>query len=99
MYMFRSRAVRDTVARGYQSISPARRALSSKPAARRCCCGSTGQTDRRTDGHAGTVNKAATLVRKAGVISSNVSDGFVQRYSSGGPIYKISYDNLTIILR
>jgi len=33
----------------YRSISPARRALSSKLAARRCCCRSTGQTDRRTD--------------------------------------------------
>ena len=31
------------------SISPARTALSSKPAARRCCCRSTGQTDGRTD--------------------------------------------------
>jgi len=29
---------------------PAHRALSSKPAARRCCCRSMGQTDGRTDG-------------------------------------------------
>jgi len=32
----------------YRSISPARGALSSKPAARRCCCRSMGQTDGRT---------------------------------------------------
>ena len=32
-----------------QSISPAHRAFSSKLAARRCCCRSRGQTDRRTD--------------------------------------------------
>ena len=31
-----------------RSISPARAALSSKPAARRCCCRSTGETDRQT---------------------------------------------------
>jgi len=33
-----------------RSISPARTALSSKPAARRGCCRLTGQTDRQTDG-------------------------------------------------
>jgi len=33
-----------------RSISPARRAHSSKPAAR-CCSGQMGQTDGRTDGH------------------------------------------------
>jgi len=40
-------------ARSHRSIglSLALRALSSKPAARRCCCRSTGQTDGRTDGH------------------------------------------------
>ena len=32
----------------YQSTSPSRRALSSKPVAR-CCCRSMGQTDGRTD--------------------------------------------------
>jgi len=35
----------------YRLISPAREALSSKPAARRSCCRTTGQTDGRTDGH------------------------------------------------
>jgi len=35
--------------RSYRSISPAHRAL-SKPAARRCCCQSMGQTDGQTDG-------------------------------------------------
>jgi len=33
----------------YRVISPVRGALSSKPAARRCCRQSMGQTDRRTD--------------------------------------------------
>jgi len=37
-------------ARSCRSMSPARRALSSKPAARRRCCRSMGQTDRPTDG-------------------------------------------------
>jgi len=32
----------------YRPVSPARRALSSKPAGRRCCCRSTGQTGGRT---------------------------------------------------
>jgi len=36
-------------ARSYRSISTARMALSSKPAGRRCCCRSMGQTDGRTD--------------------------------------------------
>jgi len=36
-------------ARSCRSISLAPRALSSKPAGRRCCWQSTGQTDRRTD--------------------------------------------------
>ena len=36
-------------ARSYRSISRARRALSSKPAGRRCCCRSTGQTGERMD--------------------------------------------------
>ena len=36
-------------ARSYRSISSAHRTLSSKPAGRRCCCWSTGQTDGRTD--------------------------------------------------
>ena len=36
-------------ARRYRSISLARRALSSKPTARHCCCRWTGQTDGRTD--------------------------------------------------
>jgi len=35
----------------YRLISPAREALSSKPAARCSCCRTTGQTDGRTDGH------------------------------------------------
>jgi len=35
-------------ARGYWLISPARRALSSKPAGHRCCCRSMGQRDRQT---------------------------------------------------
>jgi len=33
----------------YRSKSPARRTPSSTPAVRRCCCGSMGQTDGRTD--------------------------------------------------
>ena len=37
-------------ARSYRSISPACRALSSKPTGRRCCYRSMGQTDGRTDG-------------------------------------------------
>jgi len=37
-------------ARNNQSISPAHRALGSKPAARRYYCRSMGQTDGRTDG-------------------------------------------------
>ena len=41
--------VRGTGARSYRSISPVRMALSSKPAASRCCCRSMGQTDGRTD--------------------------------------------------
>ena len=36
-------------ARNYRSISPAPMALSSKPTGRRCCCRSTGQSDRLTD--------------------------------------------------
>jgi len=39
-------------ARRSQLISPARTAFSSKPAARRCCCRSMGQTDGQTDGRA-----------------------------------------------
>jgi len=38
-------------ARRCLSISFARTALSSKPAARRCCVRLMGQTDGRTDGH------------------------------------------------
>ena len=34
----------------YRPTSSTRRALSSKPAARRCCCRSMAQTDRQTDG-------------------------------------------------
>ena len=34
----------------YRSISPTRRALSSKPAGGGCCCRSMGHTDGRTDG-------------------------------------------------
>jgi len=46
----RLREIRDAGARSYRSISPlARSALSSKPAARRCCYQSTGQTDGQTD--------------------------------------------------
>ena len=37
--------------RSYRSISPARRAISSKLASRRCSCRSMGQTDRRKVGH------------------------------------------------
>jgi len=36
-------------ARGCRSISPVRRALSSKPTGRCCCCWSVGQIDGRTD--------------------------------------------------
>jgi len=36
-------------ARSCRSICPTHRALSSKPAGRRCCCRSMGQTDGRTD--------------------------------------------------
>ena len=36
-------------ARSCRSICPTHRAVSSKPAGRRCCCRSMGQTDRRTD--------------------------------------------------
>ena len=38
-----------SIAGSFQSISAAAPALSSKPAARRCCCQLTGRTDRRTD--------------------------------------------------
>ena len=46
-----------------------RRALSSKPAGHRCCCGSTGQTDGQTDGrplhgpthHASNVKKELSV--------------------------------------
>ena len=37
-------------ARSSPAAFPDRRPLSSKPACHRCCCRSTGQTDRRTDG-------------------------------------------------
>jgi len=47
-------------ARRCRSICPACTALSSKPAARRCCGRMMGQTDRRTDGHR-TVTR--TLIR------------------------------------
>jgi len=36
-------------ARTYRSTSPAHMAFRNKPAGRRCCCRSTGQTDGRTD--------------------------------------------------
>jgi len=38
----------------YQLISPARAALSRKPAGGRCCCRSTGQTDVRSRRRTGT---------------------------------------------
>jgi len=42
-------ARRSQRAGSYRSISSARKALSSKPVARRCCCRSMGQTDVRMD--------------------------------------------------
>ena len=49
----------------YRSIAPARRALSSKPAGRRCCCRPMGQTDGRTPGR--YIDPAAYSMRAGSV--------------------------------
>ena len=55
-----------------RSIYPAHRAFSSKPAGRRCCCRSMGQTDRETDGHS-TVTYRVGQKRKLLILSEYVN--------------------------
>jgi len=87
--------------------APAVRLISLLPAwrsaaypARRCCCRSMRQTDRQTDGW--TPNRyidPASHAMRAPSIKHSSPDATKAVVDIRGPIYKISYDNLTIILR
>jgi len=63
-------ALRHQQRTSYQSISPARGALTNKLADRRCCYRSMGQTDRQTDGrtHNHYIDSASHTVRVASTV-------------------------------
>jgi len=63
----------------YRSISPACGALSSKPAAHRCCCRSTGQTDGRTLDR--LIDPVSHTMRAVSTTNTSVSNVQTSRYS------------------